>query len=65
MRLAIFAVGQGIPDLDRIAAVAGEAAGWDAERTRAEIGAYLAVVRRRYQIQVAHPAPGHTRSAAA
>jgi glycerol-3-phosphate dehydrogenase len=50
VRLALFAEGQGLPQLARIASVAGEAAGWDAERTREEAAAYGAAVRRRYQI---------------
>lgn len=50
VRLALFAEGQGLPELARLAAVAGEALGWDAERTRAEANAYAAAVRRRYQI---------------
>lgn len=65
MRLAIFAVGQGISELDRIAAVAGEAAGWDAERVRVEAEQYLAAVRRRYQIQPSRPDADQSRSAAA
>jgi glycerol-3-phosphate dehydrogenase len=63
LRLAIFAVGQGIEDLDAIAAAAGEAAGWDAERVQAEAEAYIAAVRRRYQIQI--PSNSNARSAAA
>lgn len=55
LRLALFAIGQGLPELDGIAAVAARAAGWDAERTRAEAEGYAAAVRRRYQI--APPAP--------
>ena len=50
MRLALFAEGQGLPQLARIAEVAAVAAGWDAERARAEASAYAASVRRRYQI---------------
>ena len=50
VRLALFAQGQGLPQLAELAKVAGEAAGWDAERTRAEAAAYAASVRRRYQI---------------
>ena len=42
-------------ELSRIARVAAEAAGWDAERTRAEAQRYVEGVRRRYQI-VADPA---------
>jgi glycerol-3-phosphate dehydrogenase len=54
VRLALFAEGQGLPQLARIAGVAAVAAGWDAERARAEAAAYAANVRRRYQI-VASP----------
>jgi glycerol-3-phosphate dehydrogenase len=50
LRLPIFAVGQGLPELDRVAAVAAEAAGWDAARTREEARLYADAVRRRYQI---------------
>jgi glycerol-3-phosphate dehydrogenase len=61
LRLAIFAIGQGIGELDRIARVAGEAAGWDEARVRAEADAYLDAVRRRYQIL---PSAARARSAA-
>ena len=37
------------------AQTAAEAAGWDADRTRAETAAYVAAVRRHYQIQIAAP----------
>jgi glycerol-3-phosphate dehydrogenase len=60
VRLALFAPGQGLPELARIAEVAGRVAGWDAERCRAEARAYAASVRRRYQIL----ANGSQRSAA-
>ena len=50
MRMALFAPGQGLPELEHIARVAGEAAGWDAARTREEAAGYAAAVRRRYQI---------------
>ncbi len=53
VRLALFAEGQGLPQLARIAEVAAAAAGWEAERTRAEATAYAAAVRRRYQIVAA------------
>jgi glycerol-3-phosphate dehydrogenase len=53
--MAIFAVGQGLPELPLIACTAAAAAGWDEERTLAESMAYAASVRRRYQI--AAPAP--------
>jgi len=52
LRLALFAVGQGIAELDEIAAVAAEAAGWDAEQRRKEADAYLEAVQRRYQIRL-------------
>jgi glycerol-3-phosphate dehydrogenase len=60
LRMAIFAVGQGLPELAEIAETAAEAAGWDRERTRAETRDYAAAVRRRYQIV----APNAERSAA-
>jgi glycerol-3-phosphate dehydrogenase len=50
MRVVLFAEGQGLRHLDQIARLAGEAAGWDAERSRAEAVAYADSVRRRYQI---------------
>lgn len=56
VRLAVFAEGQGLPELARIAAVAAEALGWDAERAGAEARAYAASVRRRYQIAANPPA---------
>jgi glycerol-3-phosphate dehydrogenase len=55
VRLALFAEGQGLPQLAQIAEVAAAAAGWDAERTRAEATAYAAAVRRRYQIVATGP----------
>ena len=60
MRMALFARGQGLPELHRIAEVAAAAAGWDAERCRAEARAYTASLQRRYQIQ----ASGSQRTAA-
>jgi glycerol-3-phosphate dehydrogenase len=50
LRVAIFAIGQGLGHLDAIARVAAGAAGWDEERTRAETADYVRSVRRRYQI---------------
>ncbi len=50
LRLALFASGQGLPELPRIAAVAAEAAGWDDARSREEAQRYAQAVRRRYQI---------------
>jgi glycerol-3-phosphate dehydrogenase len=60
VRMALWAAGQGLPELPLIARVAAQAAGWDAERARAEADAYAASIRRRYQIVV----PGTERSAA-
>ena len=48
------------PTVERWETVTPQAAGWDAERTRAEMRAYAASVRRRYQIV----APAEKRSAA-
>jgi glycerol-3-phosphate dehydrogenase len=62
VRLAVFAIGQGTAELGTLARVAGEAAGWDDARTRAEALAYADSVRRRYQIVA--PAPRSARSAA-
>ena len=62
IRLALFAAGQGLPQLERIAAAAAEAAGWDEERARAEAATYARTVRRSYQI--AAPRPAAARSAA-
>jgi glycerol-3-phosphate dehydrogenase len=56
VRVALFADGQGLPELERIARVAAEAAGWDAQTADAEAAADAAAVRRRYQIV----APGMT-----
>jgi glycerol-3-phosphate dehydrogenase len=56
VRLALFAPGQGLPQLARIAAVAAEAQGWDAERARVEAAAYASAVRRRYQIAASEAA---------
>jgi glycerol-3-phosphate dehydrogenase len=51
MRMALFARGQGLPELHRIAEVAAAAAGWDADRCRAETRAYTASLQKHYQIQ--------------
>jgi len=50
LRMAIFAVGQGLPELPLIARTAAAAAGWDEERAQSEARAYNDAVRRRYQI---------------
>jgi glycerol-3-phosphate dehydrogenase len=55
MRLALFAEGQGLRELPRIARIAGECAGWDEPRMREEALAYANVVRRRYQIVASEP----------
>jgi glycerol-3-phosphate dehydrogenase len=60
VRAAVFADGQGLPQLAAIAEAAAGRAGWDADRTRAETLAYVAAVRRGYQIV----APARKRSAA-
>jgi len=62
IRVALFAEGQGLRNLSQIARLAGEAASWDGERTRAEAVAYADSVRRRYQIV---PSRASQRSAAA
>jgi glycerol-3-phosphate dehydrogenase len=63
LRLSIFAIGQGIAELDAIVQVAGDAAGWSPERRRAEAAAYLAAVRSRYQIQIPRSAPARVAAA--
>jgi glycerol-3-phosphate dehydrogenase len=65
LRLAIFAVGQGIAELDEITAAAAEAAGWDEERVRAETTAYIEAVRRRYQIQLASNSASNSQTSSA
>lgn len=50
LRLAVLVEGQGLRELDRIAQLAAQAAGWDAARTQQEATAYTQAVRRRYQI---------------
>jgi glycerol-3-phosphate dehydrogenase len=50
MRLALFAIGQGLPELDEITEVAAAAAGWDDERAREEASSYVSAIRTRYQI---------------
>jgi glycerol-3-phosphate dehydrogenase len=60
IRVAIFAEGQGLPELASIASTAARAAGWDSAQENAEALAYAAAVRRRYQIV----APSERRHAA-
>ena len=50
LRVAMFAPGQGLPELSLIAQTAAEGAGWDADRTRAEMRAYTESVHGRYRI---------------
>jgi hypothetical protein len=50
MRLALFAIGQGLPDLEEITRTAAAAAGCDAERAREKASSYVSAVRTRYQI---------------
>ena len=50
VRMALFAVGQGLPELSAIAELAGAAAGWSEARIAREAAAYRDAVRRRYQI---------------
>jgi glycerol-3-phosphate dehydrogenase len=49
-RIALRAAGQGLPELDRLAGVVAEEAGWDDARRAEERAAYAAAVRRHYQI---------------
>ncbi len=49
-RIALRAVGQGLPELPRLAAVVAEEAGWDEARRAEEQARYAASVRRHYQI---------------
>jgi glycerol-3-phosphate dehydrogenase len=51
VRVATLAPGQGLPQLERLARVAGEAAGWDAARVREEMQRYRARVALRYRVQ--------------
>jgi glycerol-3-phosphate dehydrogenase len=60
LRMAIFAVGQGLPELPLITRTAAEAAGWDEERAQAEAMAYADAVRRRYQIVAPVSAPARS-----
>ncbi len=55
IRLALQAVGQGLPELEDIARCVGEEAGWDAERIREEMAGYARAVRTRYQIAAPEP----------
>ena len=50
VRMALFSVGQGLPELPAIAAVAAETMGWGPEQMEEEIIRYTEAVRRRYQI---------------
>ena len=59
-RIALRAAGQGLPELERLASVVAEEAGWDEPRRAEELAAYAASVRRHYQIAD----PRHARRAA-
>ncbi|MFT3926754.1 MAG: glycerol-3-phosphate dehydrogenase/oxidase [Myxococcales bacterium] len=51
VRVAVFARGQGLPELAALAQVAAEVAGWDDARTRDEMQRYRELVQRRYRVQ--------------
>ncbi len=59
LRLALFAEGQGLTEIASIAEVAARAQGWDAARASDEAAAYVAAVRRRYQIVASVPSSRH------
>jgi len=65
MRVAIFAIGQGLGELDAISRIAAGAAGWDEERRRAEAAGYVTAVRARYQIAPPGPRSARPRARAA
>lgn len=50
VRMALWAAGQGLPELPLLAQLAARSAGWDAERAAAEADAYADAVRRQFQI---------------
>jgi hypothetical protein len=47
----VLAPGQGLGELEELAAVAAAAAGWDAARTASEMAAYRARIARAYSVQ--------------
>jgi glycerol-3-phosphate dehydrogenase len=51
VRMAVFARGQGLPQLEVLARVAGQAAGWNEPRIHEEMQRYRELVQRRYQVQ--------------
>ncbi len=51
VRLAVFAKGQGLPQLTALAQVAQSAAGWSDTQTRAEAERYQRVVQERYTVR--------------
>ncbi|TAL28902.1 MAG: glycerol-3-phosphate dehydrogenase/oxidase [Alphaproteobacteria bacterium] len=51
MRMAILAQDRGVPEIKKIAEVAGRAAGWDEARIKKEEEGYLARIKKRYTIQ--------------
>ena len=51
VRVAVFARGQGLPELAALARAAARVTGWSDARTTDEAERYRAIVRRRYQVQ--------------
>jgi glycerol-3-phosphate dehydrogenase len=51
VRLAIFAAGQGLTEVDALAAAAARVAGWSDVRMVEEVERYRTIVHRRYQVR--------------
>jgi glycerol-3-phosphate dehydrogenase len=51
VRVAVFAPGQGLADVDALAAAAARVTGWSDVRTAEEVERYRLIVRRRYQVE--------------
>jgi glycerol-3-phosphate dehydrogenase len=51
VRVAVFARGQGLPQLEQLSRAAAEVTGWDDARAAREAQAYRELVARRYQVQ--------------
>jgi glycerol-3-phosphate dehydrogenase len=51
VRVAVFAAGQGLAEVDALASAAARITGWNDARTADEVERYRAIVRRRYQVQ--------------
>jgi glycerol-3-phosphate dehydrogenase len=51
VRLAIFAAGQGLAEVDALAAAAARVAGWSDVRMVEEVERYRTIVHRRYQVR--------------